>query len=197
MSSATRRPISSESIFISMMIGTPRCRSSTSRSVRDAEALPRGTDSRHGAPAKCQPASTRASSAAVRAATGPVALVVRSSVGSCTTTGTPSADRCTSSSSPSAPARRPSSKAASVFSGASALPPRCANTRGRPRWKKAIAVMLAARARRCVTPFGRAAAIGSTVCPIPRRSPRWATCAAPSSAARFATATSTKRCATT
>ena len=46
---------------------------------------------------------------------------------------TPSRDRCTSSSRPSAPSARPLSNAAIVFSGASALPPRCANTSGRRR----------------------------------------------------------------
>ena len=49
--------------------------------------------------------------------------------------GTPSADRWTSSSRPSAPACIPRANAASVFSGPSAQPPRCANTRGR-RWSK-------------------------------------------------------------
>ena len=58
-------------------------------------------------------------------------VVVRSSVRSWCTTTTPSRDRWTSSSRPSAPSARPLSNAAIVFSGASALPPRCANTSGR------------------------------------------------------------------
>ncbi len=77
-------------------------------------------------------ASTRASSSAVRAETGPLASVVRSSVASWMTTGTPSAERRTSHSKPSAPFAIARVKASAVFSGPIRAPPRCPNTSGRP-----------------------------------------------------------------
>ena len=108
--------------FISTMIGMSGYR----RARRAATECRCPAPERHAArcSVKRKPASTRDSSAAVRAGTGPDASVVRSSVSSWQTTTTPSGDRCTSISSPSAPAARPRSKAAIVFSGPSAQPPR-------------------------------------------------------------------------
>ena len=73
------------------------------------------------------------SSASERRAAGPVPLVVRSSPGSCKTTTSPSRDSRTSSSTPSAPASTAARNAATVFSGAADVSPRCAMISGRPR----------------------------------------------------------------
>src|SRR5437667_4355376 len=121
-------------IFSSMTMGTSGYRASTSASVgtpipspRNGNASPRR---------KRWPASARASSPAVNSATAPRRFVVRSSERSWWTTTTASRERRTSSSSPSAPRLSPCSNAASVFSGASAPPPRCANTKRRRAVKK-------------------------------------------------------------
>src|SRR5215510_4059841 len=52
----------------------------------------------------------------------------------------PSRERWTSSSMPSAPSERPLANAAIVFSGARALPPRCANTSGRGESKNGCSI---------------------------------------------------------
>ena len=84
------------STFISMMTRHVRIALEHVAQRRDADALAGETEIARARRLKRQPASTRASSAAVSAATGPDASVVRSSVASWQTTGTPSADRWTS-----------------------------------------------------------------------------------------------------
>jgi hypothetical protein len=96
-------------------------------------------------------ASSAFTSASVRASTVPGAPVMRSVVSSWKTTTTPSLVRRTSVSIASAPSSAARSKAARVFSGARALPPRCATSQGEGRERKGCMGWAGERARTTTT----------------------------------------------
>ena len=209
MSPATPAAIASESTFISMMMGTPRCRSSTSRRRGTPNPCPRNANSppgpwnRHAASTRgqlgCGPRRDgpgrvgRAVEQVVvnhhRHAVGRQVHVELEAVGARAKAGLEGRQRVFGRERAAAAMRE------------HARTPATEERHGGHASKGAASNRHAGGAcsQHSVNcpPFGRAAAIGSTVCPFPRRSPRWAISAAPSSAARFVTATCTKRCATT